>query len=95
MLEMFQDFFRQIAADHPTWNFIFFYEERQWNKIVGGLWMTIQLSFVCVIFSVLIGVVGAALQGANSLLVRRLVQGYIQFFRNTPPFVQLLFSILH
>ena len=91
MLEMFQEFFRQVAAEYPTWNFIFFYEERQWNKIVGGLWMTIQLSLICVIFSVIIGVVGAALQGANSLLVRRIVQGYIQFFRNTPPFVQLLF----
>ena len=91
MLEMFQEFFRQVAAEYPTWNFIFFYEERQWNKIVGGLWMTIQLSLICVIFSVVIGVVGAALQGANSLLVRRIVQGYIQFFRNTPPFVQLLF----
>ena len=91
MLEMFQEFFRQVAADYPTWNFIFFYEERQWNKIVGGLWMTIQLSLICVIFSVIIGVVGAALQGANSLLIRRIVQGYIQFFRNTPPFVQLLF----
>ena len=39
----------------------------------------------------IIGIVGAWLQGSSSALVRRVVQGYIQFFRNTPPFVQLLF----
>ena len=31
------------------------------------------------------------MQGAPSRLVRTIVQGYIQFFRNTPPMVQLLF----
>ncbi|MEM1388660.1 MAG: amino acid ABC transporter permease [Pseudomonadota bacterium] len=91
MLEGFSEFFRQYAADHPTWNFIFFYEERQWNKVVSGLWMTIKLSVICVILSVIIGIVGAAMQGAKSATARAIVQGYIQFFRNTPPFVQLLF----
>ena len=38
-----------------------------------------------------IGVVGAWAQGSPNKWLRRLVQGYIQFFRNTPPFVQLLF----
>lgn len=91
MLEAVQEFFRQFAADHPTWNFIFFYDERQWSKVVGGLWMTIKLSAVCIVFSVVIGVAGAAMQGARSIVARGIVQGYIQFFRNTPPFVQLLF----
>ena len=91
MLEAIQEFFRQYAADHPTWNFIFFYEERQWGKVVSGLWMTIKLSVICVIFSVIIGIAGAAMQGANNRIVRDIVQGYIQFFRNTPPFIQLLF----
>ena len=35
--------------------------------------------------------VGAWLQGSSKRWVRLFVQGYIQFFRNTPPFVQLLF----
>ena len=34
---------------------------------------------------------GAWLQGSSSRFTRNFVQGYIQFFRNTPPFVQLLF----
>ena len=53
--------------------------------------MTLQLSVICVILSVIIGILGAWLQGARSRTVRLIVQGYIQFFRNTPPLVQLLF----
>jgi polar amino acid transport system permease protein len=36
-------------------------------------------------------VVGAWLQGSRFTLARRIMQGYIQFFRNTPPLVQLYF----
>ena len=86
-----EDFFRQLADDAPRWNFVWMYDERQQGKILGGIWMTIKLAIACVIFSMVIGVVGAWLQGARSAILRAVVQGYIQFFRNTPPFVQLLF----
>ena len=59
--------------------------------MLSGLWMTVKLSVVCVILSVIIGLIGAWLQGARSPWVRYSVQGYIQFFRNTPPLIQLLF----
>ncbi len=91
MLETFIEFFRQLADDHPRWNFIFFHEPRQWARIITGLKHTIVLSLACVIFSVIIGIVGAWMQSSPSVWTRRFVQGYIQFFRNTPPFVQLLF----
>lgn len=91
MLEAFQDFFRHFAETHPRWNFIFFYEERQWLKVVGGIWMTIKISVACVLASMVIGMIGAAMQGARSALIRGIVGAYVQFFRNTPPFVQLLF----
>jgi len=42
-------------------------------------------------FSVIIGIVGAWLQGSRLKWTRRIIQGYIQFFRNTPPLVQLYF----
>ena len=85
------EFFRQLAEDYPRWNFIWLYDERQGAKVLSGIWMTIQLSVACCALSLAIGVVGAWAQGARALLVRAAVQGYIQFFRNTPPFVQLLF----
>ncbi|WP_146347140.1 amino acid ABC transporter permease [Falsiphaeobacter marinintestinus] len=91
MLESFSDFFRELADQYPRWNFIFFYEPVQWDRIMKGLRYTVVLSVACVIFSVIIGVVGAWLQGSSNRFVRNTVQGYIQFFRNTPPFVQLLF----
>ncbi|MDC0738295.1 amino acid ABC transporter permease [Cognatishimia sp. SS12] len=91
MLESFADFFQQFAQENPRWNFIFFYEEKQAGKIWTGLKYTVWLSIACVIFSVIIGVIGAWLQGSNQRIARAVVQGYIQLFRNTPPFVQLLF----
>ena len=91
MIESIAAFFRELAETHPTWNFVFLYDERQFGKVAGGLFLTIQLSVACVIFSVMIGVIGAAMQGSKRALLRAIVNGYIQFFRNTPPFVQLLF----
>lgn len=91
MLESFQGFFRDLAETYPKWNFIYFYDPVQAERILSGLWMTIILSVICVILSVGIGVVGAWLQGSPHKWVRNIVQGYIQFFRNTPPLIQLLF----
>lgn len=91
MLEAFQEFFRNLAETYPKWNFIYFYDPVQAERILSGLWMTIILSVICVILSVGIGVVGAWLQGSPHKWVRNIVQGYIQFFRNTPPLIQLLF----
>ncbi len=91
MLQSIQDYFRQLAETNPSWNFIYIYDPVQTARVLEGLWMTIQLSVFCVILSVIIGVVGAWLQGSPVRWVRSIVQGYIQFFRNTPPLIQLLF----
>ncbi len=91
MLQSFADFFRHLADTNPKWNFIYFYDPVQTERVLSGLGMTIELSIVCVILSVLIGVIGAWLQTSPLKILRMVVQGYIQFFRNTPPLVQLLF----
>lgn len=67
------------------------YQPVQQGKILSGIWMTIQLSIACLILSMVIGVLGAFAQGSRNVVLRSIVQGYIQFFRNTPPYVQLLF----
>ncbi|MFV1930179.1 amino acid ABC transporter permease [Phaeobacter sp. A47a-4a] len=87
----FEAFFVQLAEDFPRWNFIWLYDEKQAGRILSGLWMTVKLSFACVLLSLLIGIAGAWLLGASNRILRAGVQGYIQFFRNTPPLVQLLF----
>lgn len=91
MVEIIQTFFRELAQTHPTWNFIFFYEPQQWARVLSGLWVTIELSLVCIVLSLVIGIAGAWAQGSRSRFVRWLTQGYIQLFRNTPPLIQLLF----
>ncbi|MCG8544994.1 MAG: amino acid ABC transporter permease [Alphaproteobacteria bacterium] len=91
MIDAIRQLFLDLYEVAPRWNFIFFHDKTQWDRVVEGFWVTIQLSVACVIFSVIIGVVGAWLQGSHHKTLRLFVQGYIQFFRNTPPFVQLLF----
>ena len=56
-----------------------------------GLLVTIELSVITIAASIVIGVIGAWLQGSRLVWTRRIVAGYIQFFRNTPPLVQLYF----
>ena len=91
MIELIRQFFLDLYDVAPRWNFIFFHDPVQWERVVEGFWVTLELSIACVILSVIIGVVGAWLQRAHLRAIRNIVQGYIQFFRNTPPFVQLLF----
>lgn len=91
MMTDIQDFFRELAATSPHWNFIWIHDERQMARILTGLWMTIKLSLFCLVFSVIIGIIGAWAQGAKSRLLRGAVSAYVQFFRNTPPLLQLLF----
>jgi polar amino acid transport system permease protein len=86
----FEDFFRWLN-DHYGINFSFFYDSFDRDRLLLGIWTTVELSCLCLVLSLVIGVVGAWLQGSRFTLLRRLMQGYIQFFRNTPPLVQLTF----
>ncbi|MFI4986132.1 MAG: amino acid ABC transporter permease [Alphaproteobacteria bacterium] len=72
-------------------NLTIFYDPFDRHRFVAGFWMTVELSVVCVILSLLIGVLGAWLQGSKHRVSRAVVHWYIQFFRNTPPLVQLYF----
>src|SRR5919199_293762 len=84
------EFFRWLNDAHGL-NFSIFYDEFDRGRFLLGLWTTLYLCVVCILFSLVIGVIGAWLQGARSRFVRAFVQGYVQLFRNTPPLVQLLF----
>lgn len=60
-------------------------------RFIRGLLVTLELSAITIAASVLVGVVGAWLQGSRLVWTRRFVQAYIQLFRNTPPLVQMFF----
>lgn len=59
--------------------------------IKDGILNTIGLSLLCIIFSLIIGLIGVWLQDFSRSWLNKIIQGYIQLFRNTPPLVQLFF----
>lgn len=89
-MEEFEALFTWLHREHGI-NLTIGYDAYDRSRFVEGLWVTIKLSVLCIVFSLVIGVLGAAAQGARSRLARWLVGGYIAFFRNTPPLIQLYF----
>ena len=72
-------------------NLTIFYNAFDRSRFASGFLMTVKLSAACIFLSVLIGIAGAWLQGSRLRVTRSVVYWYIQFFRNTPPLVQLYF----
>ncbi len=89
-MELFADFFRTLYDDTGI-NFIMFYERYEWDRFVEAIFVSLELIVASLILSLVVGVAGAWAQGSQSRIVRLGMAGYIQFFRNTPPFVQILF----
>src|SRR5256885_1159315 len=88
---------------HPLWDWFrvlnettgvkltIFYDTFDRARFFNGFLTSVRLMAVCLVASVVIGVVGAWIQGSRLRVLRLITQGYIQFFRNTPPLVQLYF----
>jgi len=91
MPDFVSQYFLNLYKSDPKWNFIFFYDSSQADRVIEGFWMTLELAIVCVVLSVVIGIIGAWMQTHKNPVLRAVVQGYIQFFRNTPPLIQLMF----
>ncbi len=84
------DWFKWLANTHGI-NISIAYDAFDRSRFLTGLSTTIWLSVVCIVLSILVGLIGAWLQGARSRTVRAAVSAFVQFFRNTPPLVQLAF----
>ncbi len=89
-MEFFFDWFRVLNQEAGI-NLPFLYDSYDRNRMINGFLTTIRLSLVCLFFSIIIGIIGAWLQVSSFKFTRRIVNGYIQIFRNTPPLVQLYF----
>ncbi|MCT8267133.1 amino acid ABC transporter permease [Afifella sp. JA880] len=81
----------QRLYDETGLNFIVFYDRYEYERFVSGIAISLQLIFWSILLSLVIGVLGAWVQTSRSRLLRGVVNGYIQLFRNTPPLIQLLF----
>jgi len=88
---------------HPSWDWFrllyeatgikltIFYDPFDRARFFHGFLTSVRLMGVCLLASVVIGIVGAWIQGSRLAPLRLITQAYIQFFRNTPPLVQLYF----
>ena len=62
-----------------------------WPLLLKGTWITIQLSFLAMLFGLMVAVVCAWVKTSGPAILRWLVNGYIEVIRNTPFLVQLFF----
>jgi polar amino acid transport system permease protein len=72
-------------------NLTIFYDPFDRARFAEGLLTTLELSGICIVVSVAIGVVGAWLQRSRAGSAKAIIELYIQVFRNTPPLIQLYF----
>ncbi|MGD9769866.1 MAG: amino acid ABC transporter permease [Pseudolabrys sp.] len=84
------DWFRRLY-DTSGINFTYLYDAYDRGRFLAGIVLTLELATICIIASIVIGVVGAALHGSRFRVTNALVRGYVALFRNTPPLVQLFF----
>ncbi len=89
-MQTIESFFQRWAdAGGPNVSVIYDAFDRQ--RFLVGLVTTIELSAASIVVSVLLGLAGAWVLTGSSRTGRAVVRGYVQFFRNTPPVVQLSF----
>jgi len=89
-LQPIWDWFRALHATTGL-KFTIFYDAFDRARFFNGFLTSIRLMALCLVCSVAIGIVGAWVQGSRIRLLHAITGGYIQFFRNTPPLVQLYF----
>lgn len=68
-----------------------FYDSYDRSRFLEGLSTTLELSAIVLILSMFFGAVVAGLAGSRNIWLRRVVGGFVQLFRNTPPLVQIYF----
>lgn len=84
------EWFRALDAERGI-KLTIFYDAFDRARFVDGFLTSVRLMALSIAASVVIGVVGAFLQRAKFWPVRAAMAGYVEFFRNTPPLVQLYF----
>jgi polar amino acid transport system permease protein len=84
------DWFRELYASTGI-KLTIFYDAFDRARFINGFLTSLRLMALCIVASVAIGVMGAFVQRSRLTLIRATMAAYIQFFRNTPPLIQLYF----
>jgi polar amino acid transport system permease protein len=89
-LTSFWDWFRALH-DTTGIKLTIFYDAFDRARFLGGFVTSVRLMALCIAASIAIGVLGAFVQQSRLWPLRTVMAVYVQFFRNTPPLVQLYF----
>jgi polar amino acid transport system permease protein len=84
------DWFRELYASTGI-KLTIFYDAFDRARFINGFLTSLRLMALCIVTSVAIGVTGAFVQRSRVTLIQATMAAYIQFFRNTPPLIQLYF----
>ncbi|MCC7045234.1 MAG: amino acid ABC transporter permease [Alphaproteobacteria bacterium] len=89
-MEAVAHWFRDLYATTGI-NLTIVYDAFDRSRFFSGVVVSLELVALSLTLSLAIGVAGAWLQGTQLKLLRLIVNGYIQIFRNTPSLIQLYF----
>lgn len=64
--------------------------EWKFGPIAHGLWVTVKISFISLIFAVLLGLIFGLMRVAKNQTARNLAVTYVELIRGTPLLVQIL-----
>lgn len=89
-MDLIESLFRGLHESAGI-NLTILYDPFDRARFWAGFLMTVYLAVTSVVASVALGVLGAAAQKSPVAPLRWLTDGYVAFFRNTPPLVQMYF----
>ena len=92
-MQSFWDWFRALN-DATGINLTIFYDSFDRRRFVSGFLMTLRLAAICIVASVLIGIVGAWLQGSRLRLTAASCTGTSSFFATRRHWSRFTFSTL-
>lgn len=84
------EFFHALNQNYGI-NLTILYDPFDIARFFSGMLVTVELFLIAAVISVAIGLVGAALLQLPYGIPRSITRGYVDFFRNTPPLVQIYF----
>jgi polar amino acid transport system permease protein len=84
------DFFRELN-ERSGINLTILYDPFDIDRFFHGLLVTVELFLISAVASVVIGLAGAGFLTLPYRIPKAIARGYVAFFRNTPPLIQIYF----
>ena len=83
-------FFRDLH-ERSGINLTILYDPFDMDRFLHGLGLTVLLFLISALVSVIIGLAGAGFLTLPYRIPKAITRGYVAFFRNTPPLIQIYF----